>query len=159
MKQRRVTKFVFWAYCAVMALLLFGRIRFVIQGDYWSTLSQHLNLSPFHTIQLFTNVLLGDYTAELRRDAIVNLAGNVVMFLPLGFLPPVLWKGFRKFWKMLLWGTVIILCVEGLQLFALVGKWDIDDLLLNLVGIAMGYGLYRLAVWMDKGKKKWALKD
>ena len=81
------------------------------------------------------------------------------MFLPLGFLPPVLWTGFRKFWKMLLWGTVIILCVESLQLFALVGKWDIDDLLLNLAGIAMGYGLYRLTVWMDKGKKKWALKD
>lgn len=154
MKRRYIWYALVWAYCAVMAWLLFGRTRLTISDGYWNTLSQHVNLTPFHTIRLFANVLWGDYTAELRRDAIVNLVGNVVMFLPLGFLPPVLWNGFRRFWKMLLWGGLIIACVEVLQLFLLVGKCDVDDLLLNLAGIAMGFGLYRLAVWMDKGKRE-----
>jgi len=124
-----------------MAWLLFGRTRFAIMDGYWSTLSQHLSLTPLYTIRLFVNVLVGDYGAGLRRDAVVNLFGNVLMFVPLGFLPPLLWKPFQKLWKMLLWGAVIIICVELIQLFALVGNCDIDDLMLNVVGIALGYGL------------------
>lgn len=137
-----------------MALLLFGRIRFVIQADYWNTLSQHLSLTPFRTIRLFENVLAGDYSASLRRGAVVNLLGNIVMFLPLGFLPPLLWKPFQKWWKMLLWGGLIIVGVELVQLFALVGNCDIDDLLLNVAGIGIGYGLYRLLTVITKESRE-----
>ena len=148
MKRRYVYHSVFWAYCAVMAWLLFGRSRFVITDGYWNTLSRHLSLTPLHTIRLFINVLVGDYGEGVRRSAIVNLFGNVLMFFPLGFLPPLLWKPFQKFWKMLLWGGLIIIGVELIQLFALVGNCDVDDLLLNLVGIALGYGLYGLTKWL-----------
>ena len=144
MKRRYVYHVLFWAYCIVMAWLLFGRTRFVIEDGYWNTLSQHLSLTPFHTIRLFVNGLVGDYGDGSRRSAIINLFGNVLLFLPLGFLPPLLWRSFRKLWKMLLWGGLIILGVELIQLFALVGNCDVDDLLLNLVGIFMGYGLFRL---------------
>ena len=144
MKRRYVYHALFWTYCIMMAWLLFGRTRFVVEDGYWNTLSQHVSLTPFHTIRLFANVLLGDYSDGSRRSAIINLYGNVIMFLPLGFLPPLLWKAFRKWWKMLLWGVGIITCVELCQLFALVGNCDIDDLLLNLVGVFMGYGLCSL---------------
>ena len=144
MKKRYVYYGLFWAYCLLMAWLLFGRSRFAVENGYWSTLSQHLSLQPLHTIRLFINVLVGDYGAGLRRDAVVNLFGNVVMFLPLGFLPPLLWKSFQRWWRMLLWGGLIIVGVELTQLFLLVGNCDVDDLLLNLVGVMMGYGAYRL---------------
>ena len=117
------------------------------------TLSQHLSLQPFHTIRLFANVLLGNFSDASRRSAIVNLVGNVILFLPLGFLPPLLWKSFQKRWKCLLWGGLIIICVEVCQLFLLVGNCDIDDLLLNLVGIAMGYGFYSLIRWIDERRR------
>lgn len=152
MKRRYVYHILFWGYCLLMAWLLFGRTRYDISGGYWNTLSQHLVLTPFHTIRLFVNALVRDYGQGARQSAIINLVGNVVMFLPLGFLPPLLWKGFRKLWKTLLWGGLIIVCVELIQLFALVGNCDIDDLLLNLVGIAIGYGLYRLLTAITKRK-------
>lgn len=154
MKQRYVYHGIFWAYCAVMVWLLFGRTRFVAVDGYWNTLSEHVSLTPFRTIRLFENVLAGDYSASLRQGAIVNLLGNIVMFLPLGFLPPLLWKGFRKLWKCLLWGGLIIVGVELVQLFALVGNCDVDDLLLNLVGIAIGYGLYHLLTVITKESRE-----
>ena len=152
MKKRYAYHVLFWAYCILMAWLLFGRSRFSVENGYWNTLSQHLSLTPLHTIRLFINVLVGDYGEGVRRSAIVNLFGNVLMFLPLGFLPPLLWKPFQKFWKMLLWGGLIIIGVELIQLFALVGNCDVDDLLLNLVGIALGYGLCRGIVGITERK-------
>jgi glycopeptide antibiotics resistance protein len=88
--------------------------------------------------------LVHDYGDVNRRIAIVNLLGNIAMFLPLGFFPPLLWKPFQKWWKMLLWGGLIIAGVELIQLFALVGNCDIDDLLLNSLGYFTGYGIYLL---------------
>lgn len=152
MKKRYAYHVLFWAYCILMAWLLFGRSRFSVENGYWNTLSQHLSLTPLHTIRLFINVLVGDYGEGVRRSAIVNLFGNVLMFLPLGFLPPLLWKPFQKFWKMLLWGGLIIIGVELIQLFTLVGNCDVDDLLLNLVGIALGYGLCRGIVGITERK-------
>ena len=152
-KRRFVYHILFWGYCVLMAWLLFGRTRYDIIDGYWNTLSQHLSLQPFHTIRLFANVLLGNFSDASRRSAIVNLVGNVILFLPLGFLPPLLWKSFRKLWKCLLWGGLIIICVEVCQLFLLVGNCDIDDLLLNLVGIAMGYGFYSLIRWIDERRR------
>ena len=152
MKKRYAYHVLFWAYCILMAWLLFGRSRFSVENGYWNTLSQHLSLTPLHTIRLFINVLVGDYGEGVRRSAIVNLFGNVLMFLPLGFLPPLLWKPFQKFWKMLLWGGLIIIGVELIQLFTLVGNCDVDDLLLKLVGIALGYGLCRGIVGITERK-------
>ena len=143
MKQR-VYRIVFWAYCAVMAVLLFGRTRLAVDNGYWNTLSSHLNLIPFQTVGIFIDVLKGDNQIVSRQYAVVNLLGNVLMFLPLGFLLPALWERFRKWWKALLWGGLIIVCVELAQLFALVGKCDVDDLILNMLGIAGGYGIFRL---------------
>ena len=154
MKRMDGYRMLFWAYCAVMAVLLFGRTRLAMENGYWNTLSAHLNLIPFQTVEIFVDVLKGDLSTVSRQYAVVNLLGNVLMFLPLGFLPPVLWNGFRKWWKMLLWGGLMIVGVEMVQLFALVGKCDIDDLLLNLVGIAIGYGLYRLLTVITKESRE-----
>lgn len=150
MKKRQVYQTLFWLYCAMMAFLLLGRSRFVVEDGYWNTISRHLSLQPLHTIRLFIDILVQNHGGGAQRTAIVNLAGNVVLFLPLGFLPPLLWKGFRKLFKCLLWCGLIIVCVELCQLFALVGNCDIDDLLLNLVGVGMGYGLYRLCVFVEE---------
>ena len=142
--KRRVYQIIFWAYCAVMAVLLFGRTRLAVENGYWNTLSGHLNFVPFQTVGIFIDVLKGDNQIVSRQYAVVNLLGNVLMFLPLGFLLPAVWARFRKWWKTLLWGGVIIVCVELAQLFALVGKCDVDDLILNLLGIAGGYGIFHL---------------
>ena len=144
MKKRNVCIWIFTAYCALMIWLLFGRERYHTVPDYWQQVALNFNPVPLETIIRFVGFLVGDYSDVLKHHAIVNLVGNVVMFVPLGFFPALFWKQFRPLWRCLLWGGLIIVCVELTQLFTLVGSCDLDDLMLNLVGIAMGNGLYRL---------------
>ncbi|EPY2274416.1 VanZ family protein [Clostridium sporogenes] len=67
-----------------------------------------------------------------------NILGNILMFGPLGLLLPLLWKCFRKFSKTVLFGFLVSFAIEFSQLFLARGT-DIDDLILNTIGIMLGY--------------------
>lgn len=143
MKQRKITiwHIFFILYCAAMLWLLFDRTGYDAGLPYAEQLKY--NLLPFKTIGRFLR-LLGGPQGGLRTHAFINLAGNVVMFIPLGFFLPLLWKKQRKFWRTLLSTAGIILLVELTQMFTLVGSCDTDDLILNLLGAAIGYGFYKI---------------
>ena len=83
-----------------------------------------------------------------RSQKLINLAGNVLIFVPLGFLPPLLWKKWRHFWATLPLCAGVSLLIEFLQLF-LGRSVDVDDLILNTLGGLMGYILFCLI------PKKW----
>lgn len=91
-----------------------------------------LNLIPF--------VRLKDYA--LRREMLLNVIGNVAMFIPSGILLPGLYPRLRGFLKTVAAGAGLSLCIELLQLPFSVRSTDIDDLILNTLGAALGYGLY-----------------
>ena len=141
-------KVLFLVYTAVMLWLLFDREAGVYGPDYWQQVQQNMNLEPFHTIKLFWNVL--DWE-EYRSLAVINLGGNIIMLIPLGFFLPVLWKSLQKWWKTWMTTLGIMLAVEVAQLFTLRGSFDVDDLILNLLGAAIGYLIYR---WTEPAKKK-----
>lgn len=88
-----------------------------------------VNLIPFQTF-------------ALDGHSLYILAGNVVMFLPFGFFPGLLRS--RCSWRWALAeGLCITLGIECWQL--LIGRaFDVDDLLLNTLGVLCGYGLARL---------------
>ena len=50
----------------------------------------------------------------------------------------------QKVWRTMLACTGIICLVELCQMVTLLGTCDIDDLILNLLGCAIGYGLHFL---------------
>ena len=141
-------KLLFLVYAALMLWLLFDREGGVPGEAYWLQVQQNMNLEPFHTIKLFWNVLDRE---EYRRLAIINLGGNIGMFIPLGFFLPTLWASLQKWWRTWLATLLIMLAVELIQLFTLRGSFDVDDLILNLLGAAMGYIVYR---WLNPVKKK-----
>ena len=68
--------------------------------------------------------------------------GNIGMFLPIGFFTALLWRRGRL-WRSTLVGFLTSLSIETIQLFIDRGT-DLDDLILNTVGAAAGYLLYRL---------------
>ena len=70
------------------------------------------------------------------------LLGNILMFLPFGFFPALMWRGFT--WKRaLLTGGCVTGFIECWQL--VVGRaFDIDDLWLNTLGAMAGFWLLRL---------------
>lgn len=74
---------------------------------------------------------------------LLNIPGNILIFLPLGLLPPLLWGKMEKLWKTALFGFGVSLFIEVTQLILPRGT-DVDDLLLNTFGTLLGYALFAL---------------
>lgn len=104
------------------------------------------NFTPFKTIKMYI-----DYAYKL--NSVENLAGNILVFVPFGILFPMAVLDGNKFHVMFLNAFVFILGIEVFQLFSAFGAFDVDDILLNCLGAALGYGIYRLfLVWAKKRK-------
>ena len=148
-RMRRALCVLFILYGLLMLWLLFGqRFGADLSGTYWERIQNNLNLVPFRTIKEFIYTISVTTSPDLIRHSVINLAGNVVMFVPLGFFPPCIWNALRSFARCMLWAAACILIIELVQLFTLLGSCDVDDLILNMVGVAIGYGLGRLAGWI-----------
>lgn len=109
---------------------------------YWHTVRWNTNLIPFLTVR--------EFAAETQRWGIfswafINLAGNVLLFMPAGVFLPYFRKKQRKFGRFFLTVVLMIVCVELVQVLALIGSCDIDDLILNVLGASIGFVLYKIA--------------
>ena len=147
-KKKSVIYWLFAAYILLMLWLLFGqRMGVTPPGTYWDQVSSRINLIPLQTITEFWNNLHGGG----QSHAFINLAGNVVMFVPLGFFIPCVFRKADSFRHSMLYALITIVCVEIIQLVTLLGSLDVDDILLNMIGVVIGYLIYRLAEHLLKG--------
>lgn len=101
----------------------------------------HATAFPFR-VNLLPLMNLFDY--DSKRDLILNVVGNIAMFIPSGVVLPIVYKRLDSFWKVLVTGAGISLCIEIIQLPFSVRATDIDDFILNTVGVIVGYGIYSL---------------
>lgn len=105
------------------------------------------NFTPFKTIKMYI-----DYAYKL--NSVENLAGNVLVFVPFGFLFPFVAREGERFFVMFVNTFVFILGIEVFQLFSAFGAFDVDDILLNCLGAAVGYGIYRIfMIWQKREGK------
>lgn len=139
----RIPVAIFVIYSAVMVLLLFGRSG-AGHGSYVEQLHNNLNTVPLKTVTNYLYVLKNMDNEYLLRHAFINLAGNVVMFVPLGLFLPWIYPKLRSLWRFLLAVIAIIIAVEAIQLFTLLGSCDVDDLILNVVGASVGFIVFRI---------------
>lgn len=96
------------------------------------------NLIPFVEIRRFWV-----YRKQLGFMAVVtNLFGNVIGFLPFGFILPVILDKMRSGWLIVLAGFGLSVTVEVIQLITKVGSFDVDDMILNTAGATLGYLLF-----------------
>ncbi|MDF2669127.1 MAG: hypothetical protein K0R67_1433 [Paenibacillus sp.] len=121
----------FYAY--IMIQLLFNR------GSSAYTDAYRYNLVPFKTISNY----IVHYSRFNFDTWFKNLFGNIVLFIPIGILAPILNKRFNKFIPFIGFSLLLLVTVETIQLFSRVGSFDVDDLILNLFGALIGYIFYR----------------
>ncbi len=74
----------------------------------------------------------------LTLHTFVNILGNIIMFMPMGFLLPLLFSNLYSLKKTVAVGFGASLLIEFTQLF-LIRATDIDDLILNTLGTMLGY--------------------
>ena len=85
---------------------------------------------------------------ESSRQRARLFLGNILVFVPFGLLLPALSARVRGWPRALLAGLAFSGAIEMAQLAAslAVGYWyrmpDLDDVLLNVVGVLLGYGLF-----------------
>lgn len=125
---------------------IFGRQGFVFIDWNVDLLKSYMSLSfnivPFKTIKLFS---LGYKYGLVSFNAyFTNIFGNILVFMPYGFFIPMLFKKINSFLKFLIFLLIIILLIEISQFFTMSGSFDIDDIILNLLGASIGYGIYRV---------------
>ncbi|MDR0848372.1 MAG: VanZ family protein [Propionibacteriaceae bacterium] len=94
-----------------------------------------VNLIPFKTII--------EYFTTSSGAARLNLIGNVVFFAPFGLFVPALFEKLRRFLPMLAVSVGIPLIIEIAQ-FVFGRSADVDDVILNALGILAGYAAYRI---------------
>ena len=73
-----------------------------------------------------------------------NLLGNLVLLAPLGIFLPLLFHKSRKFTVVLATGFLVTLSIEVFQLMLRFRVFDIDDLIINTIGVALGYWVFKL---------------
>jgi glycopeptide antibiotics resistance protein len=100
-----------------------------------------VNLVPFKTIMMYIKQFDSMYDT---RTVLLNLLGNIIALMPMAFFLPLLFKKQSKFRNFVLTITGIILLIEFLQLITSSGRFDIDDLILNLSGALIMYGIIKI---------------
>ena len=146
-------RFLFLVYCATMLWLLFCRSYGWVEGlTYRQMLQQNINLTPFLTIRNYWRVIAHRTNDAMLLHCIINLGGNIFLFIPAGWLLPRIFRKMRSFFPFFFTCALSIFLVELLQLFSLLGSFDVDDLILNLFGMILGFICYHILT--PKGKKR-----
>lgn len=66
---------------------------------------------------------------------------NIIMFIPYGFLLPLLWERMRNFCFCLLMAFITSLTIEVTQVVTKMGYGQTDDIITNVLGAAIGLGI------------------
>lgn len=117
----------------VFAVYIFGVFHFTGAGtifhikQYGLEYEKTINLMPF---------------SDANMDK-VGYGLNVVLFVPLGFLLPLIWSNLNKIKYACTAGILLSLLVELSQLLN-IRSTDIDDLILNSAGAMLGFLMFRL---------------
>jgi glycopeptide antibiotics resistance protein len=151
MNKRIILTIILIAYSAILIkvlvfkdlpLIRIGSLRFNFGGTHEGA----ANFLPFKTILPY---LIGEKGLMI---AVINLAGNIILLVPIGFLVPFIYR--KMTWKKTLALAVAAgLAIEGMQALFRVGIFDIDDVMLNGLGVIVGYWAFR----MRAPKRLWLL--
>lgn len=135
-KIRQIGIFLFIVYVMLLSYVLFfseGYGRMAAEESIY-----RYNLKPFAEIRRFWV-----YRSQVGLSAFfLNVFGNVIGFIPFGFILPVISRRWRSGSLIVLSGFCLSFCVETIQLVTKVGCFDVDDLILNTAGAAAGYLLF-----------------
>ena len=131
---------IFIIYCFVLVYVLFLSRGTRDGFTFAEYMRRFTNFIPFKTIVEYVQRYIDGY----RNLSVLNLLGNLALFVPMGMALPCLSRKLNRFWKVTLTVLGMVVMVEIVQGILRVGSVDIDDVLFNVVGAMIGYGLIRL---------------
>lgn len=136
-ENKRKIQIISWVFFIIYLVMMVYFLFFSEQMGRIPGNQYRYNLVPFAEIRRYLNYRskIGNY------HVLLNLLGNVVCFIPFGFVIPILTKK-QTALRMLLLGMSASVLVELLQLVSMLGTFDVDDIILNTFGVLIGYVLF-----------------
>lgn len=139
--KKKYIKIVFCIY--ILLLLIFVVFKFnssfydiqdKIQTIQWNRKLGNYN----YNLTLFKSIKT-QLTHISNLWAFKNLIGNIIVYIPLGFLIPLVFPKLSNLTKVLLVCFFIISIMEITQFLTMLGSFDVDDIFLNSLGCIIGY--------------------
>jgi glycopeptide antibiotics resistance protein len=126
----------------ILALTIFP---IPIEVRTWRSHRQFSNMSfiPFRTIG-------GRLAHGLERSEARQLFGNIALFTPIGFLLPFTLRSLRRVWPTLLVAAGLSVLVETSQALLPGHSTDVDDVVLNTAGAALGFLAFSVIMRMGR---------
>lgn len=127
-----------WRILFLLYILLL--IYFLFFAEWYGRTSEvyvepQYNLIPFLEIRRFWV-----YREQIGIwNVFLNLAGNVIGFIPFGFILPIMSPNMQRSGLVVFFGMMMSIMVEAMQLLGHVGSCDVDDVILNTTGAFLGY--------------------
>jgi len=152
MKKRLIPTILLIVYSVILVkVMVFKDVPVIRIGplmlNFGGTQEGPANLFPFKTILPY---LLGEKGLIIAG---LNIGGNIILLVPIGFLVPFVYRNMT--WKKSLALAVGAgLAIEGMQVALRVGIFDIDDVILNGLGVMIGYWAFAILARMESSMKR-----
>lgn len=149
-----LSKILLWALLVLSIVVLVKFILFkkdfpFYQNQYLKEYQDYDNVKGWAGANMIPLKTIKRYAYSHRLSAVEkwkNIGGNIIGFIPLGILIPMLFFGFRHFIGTTILIFWISLTFELLQLIFNLGVFDVDDILLNTLGGVLGFVMYKILI-------------
>ena len=142
-KQGKILKILWWVYIAL--LFVFVVVKF--KGSFYE-LSNRINSYSMQGSINYNFIPFRSISTQFKYItqwwALKNLLGNIIPFIPFGLLLPITYKKFSSMISVFFTGLASILLIEIFQFFTNLGSFDVDDIILNMIGIVCGYLMFQI---------------
>ena len=126
-------------FCIYLAFLLY----FLFLMESRESTFREYNLVPFRSIRMFFEYYFVYHEFSFRYW-FLNIFGNIFLLMPFGFLLPIILEKSLGYIRIVLFSLLLTAGIELAQFYTGLGEMDIDDVILNVLGSMLGYGLFRL---------------
>lgn len=125
----------------LLYVLFFRSIGTTYPWTYAEYLRAMHNFIPLKSVYvLFTTPVI---STRIIIRFLVNFIGNIVLFVPWGVLLPACFKKLQSFKHFAALTLVALILVESIQIFSMLGSFDVEDILLNMIGACVGFACFK----------------
>lgn len=133
----------FIGYISFLTKLIIFRYPYYLHIDDYiydiENLYNHIKMGNFIPFKSIFYYISGK---ETYWNSIYNLIGNIIVFIPLGYLFPMVNKKISSHRSIIIYGFFTSFIFEVIQLYTWVGNFDVDDIILNIFGTWIGFLIY-----------------
>ncbi|MBQ8187829.1 MAG: VanZ family protein [Clostridia bacterium] len=137
----RIVKVLFGVYgLALLYLSVFRNLAFMLNNleigrNLLSHIRYHVNFIPFDTYNTYYDRLM---SSTINVDTVVSVVcSNLLVLIPLGFLCRMCLN--MPFGKTMLTALLTAVVLDMIQLLTMTGSFDVDIILLRMVGACAGW--------------------